>query len=449
MTDRSDAIRELLVALIQNRCVNDGTPGSGEEARSVETIQAFMGAPGEVFEPAPGRRSVLYRVSGTDPAAPSLMLMGHTDVVPVTEAGWSVDPFAGEILDDFVWGRGAVDMLNLTAAMASVVRSHLRGERPRLRGDLLYLAVADEEAGGAWGARWLLEEHPDVVRADYLLTEVAHPPIPGGDGELVYPVKVGEKGPFWRTVTNRGTPSHGSQPYQTDNALVPIAEAIAALVTHPSPAAIVPEWEAFVRGLGLSAAETAALIDADLVDEAIEHMADTDLAMARYAHACTHLTISPNVASAGTKMNTVPDHAEVQLDIRGLPGHDAGTVTSHLRKVWGSDLDRFDVHAELDHPASSSPTEGPLWEAIGDGIESMTGSRRVVPALTPATTDARFFRTLGTQAYGVGMFDRADEFSTFLSMFHGNDERVSVASLGATATLFERIIERFSDHVAR
>ena len=449
MTNRADDVRELLVALIRNRCVNDGTPTSGHEERSVSTIQAFMGAPGEVYEPTAGRRSVLYRVPGTDPAAPSLMLMGHTDVVPVTDSGWSVDPFGGEVIDGFVWGRGAVDMLNLTAAMASVFRSHLHGEAQRTRGDLLYLAVADEEAGGAHGAQWLLAEHPDDVRADYLLTEVAHPPIPGGDGALVYPVKVGEKGPLWRSVINRGTPSHGSQPHLTDNALVPIAEAVAAIASEPSPIDIVPEWEAFVRGLGLPDDETAALVDPDRVDAAIERIAESDPAMARYAHACTHLTISPNVASAGTKLNTVPDFAEAQLDIRGLPGQDADTVETHLRNVWGPEFERFEISGVMDYPASSSPTEGPLWEAIGDGIESMTGSRRIVPALTPATTDARFFRTLGTHAYGVAMFDAADEFSSFLSMFHGNDERVSVASLGATAMLFERIIERFSDHVSR
>ncbi|MDH3500740.1 MAG: M20/M25/M40 family metallo-hydrolase, partial [Acidimicrobiia bacterium] len=115
--------------------------------------------------------------------------------------------------------------------------------------------------------------------------------------------------------------------------------------------------------------------------------------------------------------------------------------------VFGPDYERLETVAEVDHPANSSPTTGPLWEAIGDGIESMTGSRRVVPALTPATTDARFFRARGTKAYGVAMFDDLDDFSSFLSMFHGNDERVSVASLGASRTLLARVVERFSERI--
>ena len=446
---RSGEVRELLQALIRNACVNDGTIESGNEHRSVATLEAYLGSEGEVFEPAPGRQSVVYRVPGSDPAAPKLLLMGHTDVVPVTPSGWTVDPFGAEVSDGYLWGRGAVDMLNLTAAMAVVFRRYATGMAGRPPGDLLYLAVADEEAGGAQGARWLLEHHPVSVGAEYVLTEVAFPPLPAGDGGLVYPVKVGEKGPYWRRMTSRGIPSHGSQPYGTDNALVPLAEAIVALAGAASPVEIVAEWRAFVEGLGLDAAREDALLDPERIDAAIDELAAADPDLARYAHACTHLTVSPNVATAGTKMNTIPDSAEAQIDIRALPGQDETTVEDHFRKVLGPGYDQLEFRAEMDHPSSSSPTEGPLWEAISDGIESMTGSRRVVPALTPATTDARFYRARGSRAYGVAMFGEADEFSAFLSMFHGNDERVSVESLGATATLLDRIIERFSDHAAR
>lgn len=440
---RSDEVLELLQALIRNACVNDGTAESGHEARSVATLEAFFGRRGSVFESAPGRRSVLYRVPGRDPAAPRLMLMGHLDVVPVSAEGWSMDPFAAEVADGYVWGRGAVDMLNLTAAMATVFRRYLEGELAQPGGDLLYLAVADEEAGGAYGAQWLLEAHPEALATEYLLTEIAFPPIVSGTGERVYPVKVGEKGPYWRRIVSRGTPSHGSQPYGTNNAFVRIARAVAALADAPSPIEIVPEWVEFVRGLGLPPEQEQALLDPDKVDSEIDSMAATSPVFARYAHACTHLTLSPNVGTAGTKMNTVADFAEAQLDIRALPGQDQTTVDDHFRKVLGPGYEDVDVIVEMDHPANSSPTHGPLWEAIGDGIESMTGSRRVVPAITPATTDARFFRARGTHAYGVAMFDELDEFSSFLSMFHGNDERVSVASLGATHVLLERIVERF------
>ncbi|MDH3426216.1 MAG: M20/M25/M40 family metallo-hydrolase, partial [Acidimicrobiia bacterium] len=165
----SEAI-ELLQQLIRNQCVNDGTPESGHEYRSVETIADFLGQPGRVFEPVPGRQSVVYRVPGHDPTAPALLLMGHTDVVPVSPQGWTIDPFGAERKDGYVWGRGAVDMLNVTAAMASVFLRYLREQAAPLAGDLVFLAVADEEAGGTYGAAHIFEEEPEAVIAEFVLT---------------------------------------------------------------------------------------------------------------------------------------------------------------------------------------------------------------------------------------------------------------------------------------
>lgn len=444
MTDtRSGPTLELLQALIRNECVNTGEPDSGHEDRSVRTLADFFDARGVEHESIPGRRSVVYRIPGTDPSAPSLMLMGHLDVVPVSRDSWTRDPFGGEVADGMVWGRGTVDMLNLTASMAVAFRPYLRGDLPPLPGDLVYLGVADEEAGGEYGAKWLVERHPDLVACDYLLTEIAFPPMRSGKGELVYPVKVGEKGPHWRRLTASGTPAHGSQPHGTDNALVKAARAITAVVDSPSPVAITDEWRAFVAGLDLGEDQTEALTNPDRVDAEIERIAESRPGYARYVHACTHLTLSPNVAAGGTKLNTVADGAEAQIDIRVLPGQDELTVEGHLRKILGPGFDELEIEATMDHPANSSDAGGLLWDAIGDGFEQLTGSRRTIPAITPATTDARFFRQRGTKAYGVGWFDEALSFDEFLAMFHGNDERISVASLGMTTELLSKVVARF------
>ncbi|MGH8874992.1 MAG: M20/M25/M40 family metallo-hydrolase, partial [Acidimicrobiia bacterium] len=218
----------LLRELIRNACVNDGTSESGHEARSVGSLTDFFGQPGRVVEPAPGRQSVVYRVPGTAPGASRLLLMAHTDVVPANPAGWSVDPFAAEVSDGFVWGRGAVDMLNLTAAMAVVFDDYLRGRRPPLPGDLVFLAVADEEAAGGLGAGHLVEERWEMVAAEYVLSEIAYPAIATRSG-LAYPVSVGEKGPYWTRLRAEGTPGHGSQPYGMDNPLIPMAAALTGL----------------------------------------------------------------------------------------------------------------------------------------------------------------------------------------------------------------------------
>ena len=233
----NEALRDetvgLLRALIRNACVNDGTVGSGHEYRSVATLAEYLGAEGTVFEPQPGRQSVLYRIEGTDPTAPSLLLMGHTDVVPVNDESWSRDPFGAEIADGFVWGRGAIDMLNVTAAMAVVFKQHLVGQRGPLRGDLLYLAVADEEAAGTHGAKYITDRAWDQVGVDFVLTEIAYPPIDLGGG-VRYPVSVGEKGPFWTHVHSAGTPGHGSTPFGAENALEPLVGGLAALFETPA-----------------------------------------------------------------------------------------------------------------------------------------------------------------------------------------------------------------------
>lgn len=437
-------VAELLTALIRNQCVNDGRPDSGHEVRSVNTLTDYLERPGEVFEPHPGRQSVVYRVPGTTRGAPRLALMGHLDVVPANPAGWSRDPFAAEVVDGVLWGRGAVDMLNLTASMAAVFRRYLHGEAEPPPGDLLFLGVADEEAGGALGAKYLVEEHWDRVACEFLLTEIGYPAVATQRGR-VYPVSVGEKGPYWRRLRTTGTPSHGSQPYRADNALVLLARAVTALAERPTPVEFCAEWRSFVAGLGLPATEAAALLDPEKIDMAIDRMAEESPAMARYVHACTHLTVSPNVLRGGVKANVIADEAVAEVDVRAVPGQDAETVQGHLRQVLGADWDRIEVEPVLDHSPTASPRRGPLWDAIGEAFSDLPGSAHVVPTLMPVATDARFFRTRGTTAYGVGLYDEGVNFADFMAMFHGNDERVSLASLGETARLLARVVEAFGD----
>ena len=204
-------VAELLTVLIRNACVNDGSPESGGESRSVSTLQDYLGEAGNVHTFQPDRGNLVYRIPGAIPGAPSLGLMGHLDVVPARTAGWSRDPFGGEVVDGEVWGRGAVDMLNMTAAMAVVFKRFLDGTWNSLPGDLVFLAVADEEAGARYGAEPLVEEHWEEVGCDHLLTEVPLAAVAGPDGP-VYPVTVGEKGPFWRVLRTTGTPNRRGVP---------------------------------------------------------------------------------------------------------------------------------------------------------------------------------------------------------------------------------------------
>ncbi len=438
-------VTDLLVALIRNRCVNDGTPDSGHEHRSVETIEGYLGGAGRRFEPHPGRQSVLFRVPGTRAGAPALMLLGHTDVVPVTPAGWSVDPFAGVQSDGFVWGRGAVDMLNQTSAMAAVFRRFLHGEAPPPPGDLLFLAVADEEAGGKLGAAYLVDHHWDEIRSEYVLTEIGAPMLGGAAGPGL-PVTVAEKGPHWRTFRVRGIPGHGSQPYGTRNALVPLADAIRRLTEVPAPIVVSDPWRAFVAAWQPGPPMEADLVDPDRIDAAVDLIAESDPGFARWVHACTHLTISPNTLHAGVKANVVPDDAVAEIDVRMLPGQETADLLDHFRKVIGPDVEDVIEIGEVESTlANGSPPEGPLWDAIGDSLQAVAGHRRLLPTLIPVATDARFFRRRGSVAYGMALFDDRVRFGDLLSMFHGHDERVSEASLGLTAAHLLATVQRFGE----
>ena len=437
----STDVTTLLQTLIQNKCVNDGTVDSGHEYRSVKTLLDFFGVDGEVFEPHPGRQSLIYRIPGTNSEAPSLALVPHLDVVPVDESGWTQDPFGAEIIDGLVYGRGAVDMLNVTAAMAVAARPYIIGDLIP-EGDLVFAAVADEEGGGRHGAQPLVEQRWDLVKADFLLTEVAYPPL-AHTVEPVIPVAIGEKGAFWSALKATGTPGHGSAPYGSDNALKKMVTALDGIFNTPAPVSITPEWTAFVSALAFDDKVKAALTDPDQVDDAIDELAVSDPLFARYAHAITHLTISPNMLDAGMKANIVAAEAEASVDIRALPGMDRGFVDSHLMKAMGSARDEVEIVPIQDKESTISTIGNPLWDAIADSVHDLEGHRNLLPSLMNVATDARFWRPKGTVAYGVGRFDDRMSFSEMLALFHGHDERVSVESVRRTTELYDQVLRRF------
>jgi acetylornithine deacetylase/succinyl-diaminopimelate desuccinylase-like protein len=179
------------------------------------------------------------------------------------------------------------------------------------------------------------------------------------------------------------------------------------------------------------------------LDDEIDRISADDPALARYIHAATHLTISPNVIGAGTKTNVIADRAHAEVDIRGLPGMDRDFVDAHLRKAMGTASDHIEIVPVMDCEPTVSSVGNTLWHAIGDAVEELDGHRNLAPTMMTVATDARFWRSKGTVCYGVGLFDDRMGFSEMLSLFHGHDERVSAASVERTALLYERVLERF------
>src|SRR5580704_4262682 len=434
--DLGGEVAELLQAMIRNACVNDGTPESGHENRNADLLRDLLEGRGldmELYEPLPGRTTLVAKFEGHDRGAPALALLGHTDVVPANGEVWRRDPFGGEIVDGEVWGRGAVDMLNLTASMAVSVR-HLADEGFRPEGDLLFIGVADEEALGSHGAKWLTEHLADEVHCDYLITEAGGFPMGGPDGVRL-PVITGEKGAFWCTMTVRGTPGHASQPLRTDNALVKAAEVVRRLAEHETPADIHDAWRRFVEGIGLPVEFTAPLLDPDRIGEFCETLPAVGLA--RQAHACTHTAMAPTVLQAGTKVNVIPDRVHLQADIRTLPGWGQAEVEAMIDDALGDLAGDVELSWNSIDVATTSPADTPLWDALERVAQHSYPDARCVPFLTVGATDARFFRRLGTVAYGFGLFSKNLSFEQYATMFHGVDERVDVASLGLSAELWD------------
>jgi acetylornithine deacetylase/succinyl-diaminopimelate desuccinylase-like protein len=436
---------ELLRTLIRNACVNTGEAASGHEERSVDALEDYFAGSGlacERYTSEPGRTSLITRIEGRDPRAPTLLLMGHTDVVPVTPSGWKRDPFAAELVDGIVWGRGAIDMLDLTSTMAVATRRlAVSGWRPR--GTLIYLAVADEEAGGFLGAGHLVEHHADAVKCDYVITESGGVPIPTKAGHTLK-VTVGEKGGNWRKLVVHGTPGHGSRPFKTDNALVTAARVIQRLAEYRPRPRIFDAWRGYVESLHLEPGLTEALTDPERVYDAICDL--ENLALAREAHACTHTTFSPNIAHGGTKVNVIPDRVDLDVDIRTLPGIEPDEVDAMIRDALGDLADRVTIEpSNRRREGTISPVDTPLIAAIRRIATRMMPDSTVVPAITTGGTDAKFFRWKGIPSYGFGLQSLRIPYTEYPVMFHGHNERVDTESLKLSAMMWEALCRDFLD----
>ena len=432
---------ELLQSLIRNECVNDGTPDSGNEIRNAELLAGYLEGAGidvERFESRPGRASIVARIEGSDPSAPSLCLMGHTDVVPVNPDGWSRDPFGGEVIraDDGtaeVWGRGAIDMLNTTAAMAVAFR-RLAAEGFRPRGTLIYFGVADEEAGGGWGAEHVLDHHWDAVGADYVLTELGGWSQIAADGRRRVTVNVAEKGLAWLRLRVAGTPGHGSMPYRTDNALVTAAEVVRRLAALPARAA--PRRP--VAGV---------------------HRRARRPRRRRRRCSPTRSRSTRRSPRSARRADASPTPARTRRSRRT-----SSTAGRRRTRSPTSSTSRStsapSPATRSTRPASTSPRPSASWPAGSTSRCCSTPSRRarrrttscgtsssarlhvaypgaeLVPGLIVGGTDARFYRQRGSVAYGAALFSPGVTFESFGQRFHGNDERIDVDSLGLCGEFF-------------
>jgi acetylornithine deacetylase/succinyl-diaminopimelate desuccinylase-like protein len=417
-TAAQDEVAALASELIRIDTSNPGDhsgPGERAAAEHVATLLADAGLQPKIFESHEKRASVVARMEGTDPTRPALLIHGHLDVVPADAADWRVHPFSGEITEDCVWGRGAVDMKDMDAIVLAVLRQRLKeGRRPSR--DVVVTFLADEEAGGDWGARWLVDNHPDEFEGvTEAIGEVGGFSVTIG-GKRLYLLQTAEKGMAWMRLIAQGTAGHGSM-LNSDNAVTDLAEAVARIGRYDWPVRETEAAFAFARE-----ACSALGVDFDPADPAA--VLSKLGPIAKMVGATLTNTANPTMLSAGYKVNVVPQVATAQVDGRFLPGHE-DEFFHEIDALIGPGVRREHVHHDI---AVETAFEGDLVAAMAQALGAEDPDGRMVPYCLSGGTDAKSFSRLGIRCFGFTPLRLPPELD-FAGMFHGVDERVPVSAL--------------------
>ena len=431
MPDAQDEVVEICRDLIRFESVNDGTgrgKGEREAAEHVAGLLAEVGLEPQLLESAPGRASVVARVEGEDRRRDALLVHGHLDVVPAEPKAWTYDPFAAEVADGCVWGRGAVDMLGMDAMVLSVVRDRLRTGRKPPR-DVVLAFVADEEAGGTFGASWLVDHHPELFEGcTEAISEVGGFSLSVDDDVRLYMIETAQKGMGWLRLTAEGTSGHGSM-LSTDNAVTELCEAVARLGRHEFPMHLTKTVRRFL-------AEVSDAYGVELDPEDLDQVRSVLGPMSRIVGATLRNTANPTMLDAGYKHNVIPGRASAMVDGRFLPGFE-DDFERELDAVLGPKITREYTHYDI---ALETEFEGALVEAMVASLKAEDPGARPVPYALSGGTDAKSFSRLGIRGFGFAPL-RLPADLDFSGMFHGVDERVPLDAL----TFGVRVLDRFLD----
>ncbi len=421
-----DICRDLIRIDTSNPGDHSG-PGERHAAEHVAALLAEVGLEPQLLESHPKRTSVVARIEGQDQTRPALLIHGHLDVVPANAPDWRHHPFDGEIADGCLWGRGAIDMKDMDAMMLAVVRQRRREGRPPAR-DVVLTFTADEEAGGTWGARWLVDHHPGLFEgATEAVGEVGGFSLTLGRQRL-YLLQVAEKGMAWIRLTARGTAGHGSM-IQPDNAVTELAEAIGRLGRHEWPVRLLPSVQAFLEG----AAEALGI---EFIPNDPGLLLSKIGTVSRVVGATLRNTVNPTVLKAGYKVNVVPQTATAEVDGRFLPGYE-DEFYAELDRVLGPGVTREFIHTDI---ALETTPDGALYDAMTSVLTAEDPGAKVIPYCLSAGTDAKSFSRLGVRCFGFTPLQLAPDLD-FSGMFHGIDERVPLDGLRFGV----RVLDRFLD----
>ena len=431
-TDENDVVQALvdLIRLDTTNYADDDGPGERFAAEYAAGRLADAGLQPEMLESAPRRANLITRWAGVDRSRPPLLVHGHLDVVPANADDWTMPPLSGEVVDDVVWGRGAVDMKHFIAQMVTLVERRQREGRPPAR-DVLLVFTADEEHTGERGAFWLANQHREIFEGVCeAIGEGGGFSLPMPSGRRLYTVGTGEKGMLWAKVTATGRAGHGSM-VNDENAVTRLAQAMARVAAHEFPITFTPTSQRMVEVLAeeLGIPRHVALADPEAVVSRIEPMSDELRAILRHM-------ANPTMLQAGYKSNVIPGSAEGVIDARTLPGGEAEFLA-----VFDELLGEHVTREPIWHDAPfEGPVDGRIPDAIAAAIAAEDADGRCVPYLDVGGTDAKAFLPLGIDSYGFTPLMLPAELR-YPDLFHGIDERVPVAALQFGVRVLDRIFD--------
>lgn len=404
-------------------------PGERDAAERVAGLLDEVGIASELYESAPRRTSLVanWEPDGVDRDAPPLLIHAHLDVVPANAADWQVDPFAGEVTDGCVWGRGAVDMKDFDAMVLSVVRARARaGVAPRRPIRLVF--TADEEAGGSYGSQWLVDQHPELIKdCTEAIGEVGGFSLTIKDDLRLYLIQTAEKGMNWLNLIADGTAGHGSM-RNYDNAVTELSGAVSRIGSHSWPDRITPAQQAFLDAIS-DALEID--LDPDTVEDTLAKLGS----ISRMIGATMSNTANPTMISGGYKHNVIPGQATAAVDGRTVPGG-RDEFLETITELIGPKV-RYE-HA-VDLPSVETEFAGALTDAMQASLLTEDPGARAVPYLLSAGTDAKAWDRLGVRCYGFAPL-RLPADLDFVGMFHGIDERVPTDSLEFGARVLDKFL---------
>lgn len=416
---------DTLQKLIQ---INTTNPPGNEilAAKFIQTLFEAHQIDYQILESAPGRANIVARLKGNGKEKPFL-LSSHLDVVPAEKEFWDVDPFAGVIKDGCIWGRGAVDMKNMTA-MCLEIFIKLKKENATLKRDVIFVAVADEEAGSTYGSKWLVENHPDLIRTEYALNEVGGFNLEIGE-RTYYPIGVAEKGVCWFTIKAKGKPGHGSMPHD-EQALGKLAKAALILSENNLPFHLSDVVKDFISEVasaqGVFKKIGLGILKNKSLNSVVLKKLTKDRKTANRLWALFHNTAVPTMVSAGQKVNVIPGEATLTIDGRILPGSSVAKFLNEVKAQIGDGFEFEILHAQ--EPSEIPNYNNDFFKSLKTVLENKDPGAKAVPFLVPGFSDSHHYHKLGIQSFGFAPA-KLPKGMNLAELYHAHNERLPLKAL--------------------